>query len=130
MLIRCTSFDLFDAHGKYTHRVPLPSQFAYSQAPDSLQALILAVFLFMTAIGDGFGSILFATVFRDLNTSVTMVTCAVSMLVNLALFSRVARHWKPYQARNESNHHHLDHREDSEEDGLQLTVLAINGVIS
>ncbi len=106
-----------------SHRFPPPSQFAYSQAPDSLQALILAVFLFMTAIGDGFGSILFATVFRDLNTSVTMVTCAVAMLLNLALFSRVARRWKPYQARN-------DHHEDSEEDGLQLTVLASNGVIS
>ena len=105
-------------------------QFAYSQAPDSLQALILAVFLFMTAIGDGFGSILFATVFRDLNTSVTMVTCAVSMLVNLAFFSRVARRWKPYQARNE-NDSHFDHGEDSEDqEGLQLNVLANNGVIS
>merc|ERR1719491_110994 len=35
-------------------------EFAYSQAPENMQALILAVFLFTTAIGDGFGSILFA----------------------------------------------------------------------
>lgn len=85
----------------------------------------------MTAIGDGFGSVLFATVFRDLNTSVTMVTCAVSMLVNMALFSRVARRWQPYQARNESNHNHNDHREDIEdEEGIQLNVLANEGVIS
>ena len=80
----------------------------------------------MTAIGDGFGSLLFATVFRDLNTSVTMVTCAVAMLVNLAFFSRVARHWEPYQERDEGNRQ----KEDSAEDGLQLTVLAIDGVIS
>ncbi len=81
----------------------------------------------MTAIGDGFGSLLFATVFRDLNTAVTMVTCAVAMLVNLAYFSRVARHWEPYQARGDEGNHH---QEDSEEDGLQLTVLAIDGVMS
>jgi len=104
-------------------------EFAYSQAPDSLQALILAVYLFMTGIGDGFGSILFATVFRELNSSVTMVTCAVCMLVNLALFSRVARCWRPYRAPNESNN--LSHRENSEDlEGLQLNVLANSGVIS
>ena len=112
----------------FSHLFP---QFAYSQAPDSLQALILAVFLFMTAIGDGFGSILFATIFRDLNTAVIMVTCAFAMLVNLFFFSRVARHWKPYQARAESAYNECDQGEERQnEEGLQLSVFANDGVIS
>mmetsp|Transcript_27955 Transcript_27955/g.58588 ORF Transcript_27955/g.58588 Transcript_27955/m.58588 type:complete len:93 (+) Transcript_27955:2079-2357(+) len=89
-----------------------------------MQALILAVFLFMASIGDGFGSVLFATVFRELSATVTMVTCAMCMLVNLALFSRVARRWKPFQA-NSQNH---PHRETNADDtGVELNVLANNG---
>lgn len=85
----------------------------------------------MTAIGDSFGSILFATIFRDLNTVVIMVTCAVAMLVNLVFFSRVARQWKPYDARSESINNVSFEREHSESDeGLQLSVLANNGIIS
>lgn len=85
----------------------------------------------MTAIGDGLGSVLFATVFRELSTTVTMVTCAMAMLVNLALFSRVARHWKPYRDHKETNRHHLHQHEDNEdEEGLQLNVLASNREIN
>ena len=103
------------------------SQFAYSQAPDSMQALILAVFLFMTAIGDGFGSVLFATVFRELRSTVTMITCALCMLVNLALFSRVARRWKPSQAICQDH----SHREKNiDEEGVELNVLRNEGGIS
>ena len=93
-----------------------------------MQALILAVFLFMTAIGDGLGSVLFATVFRELRSTVTMITCAVCMLVNLALFSRVARHWKPYQA-NQS-HHHRENDDVDDDEGVELSVLVNSGVIS
>ena len=100
-------------------------EFAYSQAPESMQALILAVYLCTTAVGDGFGSLLFATVFRDLNPAVTMVTCAVCMLLNLALFSRVARRWKPFNARNEANRHRTNRPGDNEDEdvGVQLNVL-------
>jgi len=92
-----------------------------------MQALILAGFLCTTAIGDGFGSVLFATVFQQLTVTLTMFTCAVCMLVNLALFSRVARHWKPYQANTSSRHHH---RENNDDEGVELNVLVNNGVIS
>ena len=92
-----------------------------------MQALILAGFLCTTAIGDGFGSVLFATFFRELSSTVIMVTCAVCMLVNLALFSRFARHWKPYQANTSSRHHH---RENNDDEGVELNVLVNNGVIS
>jgi len=96
-----------------------------------MQALILAVFLFMTAIGDGFGSVLFATVFRELRSTVTMITCAVCMLVNLALFSRVARRWKPYQANTSHHQHHQRENNDVDVDeGVELSVLVNSGVIS
>lgn len=100
------------------------AQFAYSQAPDSMQALILAVFLFMTAIGDGLGSLLFATLFRKLNLTVTMIVCAVSMLVNLVFFSIVARRWKPYRARD------YDSRtSEGEDEGFEL-VPSGHGIMS
>jgi dipeptide/tripeptide permease len=72
-------------------------EFAYSQAPPSMQTLILALYLLQTAIGDGLASILFATVFSHLTTFVTMVVCAICMLINLFFFSRFARRWTPYR---------------------------------
>lgn len=90
-------------------------EFAYSQAPHSMQALILALFLFMTAIGDGMGAILFVSVFRQLNLCVTMIICALCMLFNLALFSMVARNWKPYQPNNLQR---LDNNDNSD-DGVE-----------
>ncbi|KAL3907029.1 MAG: hypothetical protein SGILL_009038, partial [Bacillariaceae sp.] len=71
-------------------------EFAYSQAPGNMQALILALYLLMTAIGDGFSALLFATVFSKLNAAVTMIICAIGMTLNMLFFRRVARHWKPY----------------------------------
>mmetsp|Transcript_56265 Transcript_56265/g.136404 ORF Transcript_56265/g.136404 Transcript_56265/m.136404 type:complete len:440 (-) Transcript_56265:2047-3366(-) len=71
-------------------------EFAYSQAPVSMQTLILALYLLQTAVGDGLASILFATVFSYLTVFTTMIVCAVCIFINLLFFSRVARRWKPY----------------------------------
>ncbi|KAG7352880.1 POT family protein [Nitzschia inconspicua] len=90
-------------------------EFAYSQAPGNMQALILALYLFMTAIGDGLAAFLFATFFSHLSTAVTMIICAICMTANTLLFRFVARRWKPYQ----------DHRVILEEvdEGLQLGIV-------
>jgi len=71
-------------------------EFAYGQAPERMQALILAVYLLTTAIGDGLGTLLFATVFEHTSPITTLLTCAVCMLANLAGFARVAERWEPY----------------------------------
>lgn len=79
-------------------------EFAYSQAPANMQAVILAIFLFMTAIGDGLGAILFATAFAHLNSILSMSICAICMLINTALFSTVARRWEPYYTSSRTHH--------------------------
>ncbi len=94
-------------------------EFAYSQAPSNMQAIILATFLFMTAIGDGLGALLFATVFANLNSVVSMTICAVCMLINMVFFSRVARRWKPYQKSH--GHHDVDSDDVVDDDyGLEM----------
>jgi dipeptide/tripeptide permease len=86
-------------------------EFAYSQAPSNMQAIILATFLFMTAIGDGMAAILFATVFAYLNSILSMMICAICMLINMGFFAVVARRWKPYSA----SHSHPADSDDNEE---------------
>ena len=71
-------------------------EFAYAQSPQNSQALILAFYLFMTAIGDGLGAILYASIFSSLSRGAAMLLCALLMLINLAIFSYVASKWKPY----------------------------------
>mmetsp|Transcript_18095 Transcript_18095/g.50297 ORF Transcript_18095/g.50297 Transcript_18095/m.50297 type:complete len:488 (+) Transcript_18095:217-1680(+) len=79
-------------------------EFAYGQAPERMQALILAVYLLTTAIGDGLGTLLFATVFEHTSPITTLLTCAVCMLANLAGFARVAERWEPYnKKKNETD---------------------------
>lgn len=71
-------------------------EFAYGQAPESMQTLILALYLFTTTIGDALGAVLYATVFGNMDAAASMVICAICMLANLAFFSCVAGKWKPY----------------------------------
>ena len=71
-------------------------EFAYSQAPPNMQALILALYLFMTAIGDGFGALLYGSVFSYLSSATAMFVCAVCMIINMVFFAMVARKWHPY----------------------------------
>jgi dipeptide/tripeptide permease len=92
-------------------------EFAYSQSPGNMQALILAIYLFMTAIGDGLAALLFATVFSRLNTSVTMVVCAIVMMLNMLLFHIVARRWTPYKVIQAEV-------VDEDNDGLQLGLVS------
>jgi POT family proton-dependent oligopeptide transporter len=73
-------------------------EFAYSQAPASMQTLILALYLFQTAVGDGLAAILFATIFSHLTVFATMIMCAVFMFINLVFFRRVSRRWEPYNS--------------------------------
>lgn len=90
-------------------------EFAYSQAPGNMQALILAIYLFMTAIGDGLAAFLFATLFNRLSTATTMVVCSICMMANMIFFRMVARRWRPYKDSRVSG-------EESDE-GLQLGIL-------
>jgi POT family proton-dependent oligopeptide transporter len=91
-------------------------EFAYSQAPSNMQALILALYLFMTAIGDGFAAVLYASVFSYLSSVVVMLLCALFMLVNLAFFSLVASRWKPYYRQSI----------DTNEKGLELRPIHLS----
>ena len=77
-------------------------EFAYSQAPATMQTLILALYLFTTTIGDAFGAVLYATVFADMDVVTAMVICAICLLVNLAMFSCIAGKWKPYERSSSS----------------------------
>jgi dipeptide/tripeptide permease len=80
-------------------------EFAYAQAPPNTQASILALYLFMTALGDGLGAALYASVFSNWNLATAMLLCALVMLVNLGFFSIVAGRWKPYRRDKEEDDH-------------------------
>jgi len=71
-------------------------KFAYSQAPPNMQAFIVSLYLFMTAIGDGLGALLYGSIFAYLSMTTTMIICAVCMLLNMFCFSMVAKSWKPF----------------------------------
>jgi proton-dependent oligopeptide transporter, POT family len=73
-------------------------EFAYAQAPRTAQALILALYYFTTTLGDGFGAILYSSVFVTMNVAKAMMICAALMLVNTLVFSCVANLWKPFRA--------------------------------
>ena len=89
-------------------------EFAYAQAPPNTQASILALYLFMTALGDGLGAALYASVFSHCNLSTAMILCALAMLVNLGLFSIVAGRWKPYRR---------EEKEENDDDQVVASVL-------
>lgn len=72
-------------------------ELAYSQAPGNMQASILAIYLFMTAIGDGLAALLFATIFSQLSTLVTILVCAMCMTANMIFFHLVVRRWTRYK---------------------------------
>lgn len=72
-------------------------EFAYSQAPPNMQAFILSLYLFMTAIGNGLGALLYGSVFSNLSTATALLVCAVCMFLNMICFAVVARRWKPFR---------------------------------
>ena len=75
-------------------------EFAYAQSPPNTKALILALYFFMMAIGDGFGAILYASVFSTWRLASAMLTCSILMIINFMAFALVARRWRPYVRNN------------------------------
>jgi dipeptide/tripeptide permease len=76
-------------------------EFAYSSAPVTLKAFLVATFSLTKAIGDLCGGVLYSTVFQDWNRATVMYACALLMLVNRAVFGKVAEEW--YRSRSQSN---------------------------
>jgi POT family proton-dependent oligopeptide transporter len=92
-------------------------EFAYSQAPANMQAMILALYLFMTAIGDGLAALLYGSVFAYLSAATAMIICAVCMIINMIFFAMVARRWTPYNHEPETTEglelgpvHNIEHQ--------------------
>ena len=71
-------------------------EFAYTHAPANMQAFILSLYLFMTAIGNGLAALLYGSIFAHLSSTTSMLICAIAMILNMACFAAVARRWKPY----------------------------------
>ena len=92
-------------------------EFAYSQAPKSMQTLLLALFLLTTTLGDFLGSGLYATIFANMDTVVSMIICAVCMLLNLAAFSYTVGNnkWQPYHHKPADNSVNETDEEEEEE---------------
>jgi len=63
-------------------------EFAYSYAPSSMKALIMAMNLVTVSVGDLLAGVLY-TVLKDLNIAFLLDLCAVLMLGNLFLFHRL-----------------------------------------
>ena len=82
-------------------------EFAYAQAPPTAQAFILAVYCFMTTMGDALGALLYSGVFATMNVASAMMICALLMLFNMAIFSQVALVWKPFRSQGQDGPNHL-----------------------
>lgn len=75
-------------------------EFSYANSPEHLKAFVMAVYLLTTALGNLLGGVLYSSVFANLNMVSVLVSCGSLMLLNLAVFVRVARWWE---------HHHFRH---------------------
>lgn len=73
-------------------------EFAYSTSPQRLKAFLMSLFLLTTAVGDLLSTVLYLTVFANMNMATIMHICAALMLVNYLLFRRVARWWSGHEA--------------------------------
>jgi len=67
-------------------------EFSYSYSPDSMKAMIMALYLLTTAIGDFFGGLLY-TIWGGLDRALIMYICAGIMLINLFFFRYVEKWW-------------------------------------
>lgn len=76
-------------------------EFAYSTSPKRLKAIIMALYLLTTAIGNFFGGVLYSSIFKSWNMSVVMHVCGMLMIINLGIFCLVARWWKKCENRNQ-----------------------------
>lgn len=71
--------------------------FCYSNSSASSKALVLALFLVTTAVGDFLAGILYDGMFKEWNRATVMHSCGGLMLLNLLVFSRVAQWWNQCQ---------------------------------
>mmetsp|Transcript_2357 Transcript_2357/g.6512 ORF Transcript_2357/g.6512 Transcript_2357/m.6512 type:complete len:239 (-) Transcript_2357:243-959(-) len=86
-------------------------EFAYAQAPDNMQVLILALYLSMTSMGDVLGAALYSSVFTFLNLKIVLAVCATLMLLNTLIFMRVSARWSPYERTDCPRSSQEDHAE-------------------
>ena len=66
-------------------------EFAYSQSPIRLKAIVTAMYLSTTGIGDLLAGVLYSTIFSNMKRATVMHICAFMMLCNLRIFVLVAR---------------------------------------
>jgi hypothetical protein len=77
-------------------------EFAYSQSPLRLKAIVTAMYLSTTGIGDLFAGILYSTVFSNMKRATVMHICAIMMLCNQRIFIVVARWYETSTVRHDS----------------------------
>jgi dipeptide/tripeptide permease len=70
-------------------------EFAYANAPESMKSTVMALFLLTTAVGDLLGGGLYATLGENISPAALFLLCAVAMVFNTFLFSRVASKFIP-----------------------------------
>ena len=68
-------------------------EFSYTYSPPSMKAMIMALYLLTTSIGDLFGGLLY-TFLGSLDRAVIMLICAALMMINLILFQRIVNLWE------------------------------------
>jgi hypothetical protein len=83
-------------------------EWAYDTAPHRIKALLMAIFLLTTAVGDLLGGILYSTVFQTWNRATVLHVCATLLLMNRLLFDLVV-------SRSSLAQH--DHQDDEEQAG-------------
>ena len=67
--------------------------FCYSNSSSGCKALILALYLVTTAVGDFLAGLLYNGLFQDWNRETILHTCGILMLLNLLIFRSVAKWW-------------------------------------
>ena len=70
-------------------------EFAYAQAPESMKSIVMALFLLTTAVGDLLGGGLYAILGEKISPAALFLLCAVAMILNTYVFSRVASKFVP-----------------------------------
>ena len=68
-------------------------EFSYSQSPSSMKAMVMALYLLTSAVGNFFGGLLY-TIWGDLNRDIIMYICAGILGLNLFIFLRIANNWE------------------------------------
>jgi len=69
-------------------------EFSYACSPGRMKAFLMSLYLLTTAAGDFLGGLLYSSVFKTLNRASAMHVCAILMVLNLVVFSRVAKWWE------------------------------------